>query len=61
MGSWIAPQTPPSERPDPDAPAYRAELADVRALLADGDFDPDTLTRLRARAAELVALIGDDR
>lgn len=57
---WIAPQTPPDERPHPDAAAMRDELADLRVYLADADaYDPESLRRMRAREARLVSLIGE--
>jgi len=58
MTSWIAPQTPPDEHPDPNAPTWRAELALVRECIPEA-FTPDTLRELRAREARLVSLIGE--
>lgn len=48
--------------PDPHLPALRAELRDLMPFLDDADgLQPEHLRELRARAAELVARIGDDR
>ena len=57
--SWIAPQTPPDERPHPDAAAMRAEIRTISAMI------PEALTfadaeYLRARIDRLRAEIGDE-
>ena len=57
--TWIARQTPPDERPDPDAPMWREELALVRECIPEALTD-DTLRELRAREARLASLLGDD-
>lgn len=60
MGSWIAPQSPPDDTAL--IAELRAELRDLMPFLDDADgLTPDHAQELRARVAELVARIGDDR
>ena len=60
MGSWIAPQSPPHGAAHPAD--LRAELADlIPFLVVEDGLTPEHAQELRARVAELVARIGDDR
>jgi hypothetical protein len=53
---------PNGPEPRPDLAELRAELADLMPFLDDEDgLTPDHAQDLRARVADLVARIGDDR
>jgi len=53
---------PNGPEPRPDLAELRAEMADLMPFLDDEDgLTPDHAQELRARVADLVARIGDDR
>ena len=56
---WIAPQTPPDERPHPDAAAIRTEIDNLSAMIPEALTTADA-ERLRARIDRLRAEIGDE-